>query len=1001
MRHARWEPSSPRAVRSSAGKRGFPNESFAKHYAKPGNEILKGTDFGWRSKSADHHSPGEGSFKDKPFSERYRSPANAKPGARKGMEKDRWFSSNKFEKMPPRAGHGVSPPSPRERIKQFEIRYQPPQLVMATKNSSTHVYSREELLKVYEAISKDGTLSMPPHANLEGIKAATPMAPYANRMDKESLMILAQLRQGSTSPREIQPASEGAEQEKDAALSASKGADMVETSATTTKADVSQLESEQTPALEAGKEESGATKQYPPTGIQGPGGDRDEEPFNDRQQDGIEPQQGPLHAQEQLHQPVVQQGWCYLDPQGHMQGPFTCEEILDWFDQGFFPANLPVRPSHLPAEAPFIPLVKAIPEFGPVGRAFLESRQQGVFTQTQKQLLMHQKQQQQELLQRQIQLQQMQLQQQQASLPPMEGLVPASRVPNGAQSISPSDAQGFMLGMQRPGYGQQPDVPVAAALGQPSHASLGASLQSMNLTGAEHGGPKATDLQATSPHHPITSMEGVQAPTRGRMLTMDEVESQQMQHASSTLMQQQQVNSIPGAQVRMGAAEQRPIPRPVVGHSVSVPGSASIQAPPPPLPGSVSSSPPRQTKQGWNVRQEDKPAAKSLAEIQREEAENAARARAALLEKQAPSGEGMAASVQTPWSQHSVKQMPTLSMREIQLEEERKAKMAAAQSNGPGMHGSSGGTSPWAGPTMGQQQPIRSPVVTEANRKASNAPGVGAQNAVSRTVDVAAPGRPMRTPAQSAWSTARGASAPSKSLKEIQEEETRRNATRGSVPASTLAARLGAQSAPNVQEEDDLLWDYGKVEQTARPPPTILSNAQSGWNTQTPLPTAAKHPAAPPPAVQPQPVVSGSTDVVQKPATAEPTLGHSISAEFFNWCKEQSLKLTGSDDMTLIDFLLGLQSSGEIAEYIQVYLGKSAAVSSFTAEFVRRKHAEEVRNPSQQGNASAIGSSEAGGPTHEQAKNKKGKRSRGKKVNPSQLLGFSSGISYESVERGV
>lgn len=1000
MRHARWEPSSPRAVRSSAGKRGFPNESFAKHYAKPGNEILKGTDFGWRSKSADHHSPGEGSFKDKPFSERYRSPANAKPGARKGMEKDRWFSANKFDKMPPRVGYGVSPPSPRERIKQFEIRYQPPQLVMATKNSSTHVYSRAELLKVYEAISKDGTLSMPPHANLEGIKAATPMAPYANRIDKESLLILAQLRQGSTSPQETQPASEGAEQAKDATLSAFKETDMVETIAPTTKVNVSQPEPEQTPAPEGTMDESSATEHFPSAGVQGSGLDGVEKPFDDRPQHGVEPQQGPLNAQEQSHQPVVQQGWCYLDPQGHMQGPFTCEEILDWFEQGFFPANLPVRPAHLPAEAPFIPLVKAIPEFGPVGRAFLESRQQGVFTQTQKQLLMHQKQQQHELLQRQIQLQQLQLQQQQASLPPMEGLAPSSGVLNGAQSVSPSDTQGFMLGMQRPGYGQRPDVPVSGALGQPPHASLGASLQSMNLSGAERGGPNTTDLQATAPHHPITSVEGVQASAGGRMLTMDEVESQQMQHASSTLMQQHQVNNTRAVQARMGTVEHGSVPRPGVGHSTSAPGSAGMQVPPT-LPSSVSSSPPPQPKQGWNVKQDDKPAAKSLAEIQQEEAENAARARAALLEKQALSGEGLAAPLQTPWSQHSVQPMPTLSMREIQLEEERKAKMAAARSNGPGVHGSMEGTSPWAAQALGQQQSLRNSMDREANHQASNAPGVGAQSAVPRTAGAAPPGRPMRAPVQSAWSTALGASAPSKSLKEIQEEETRKNATRGSVPATTLAARLGAQSTPNVQEEDDLLWDYGKVEQAARPPPTILSNAQSSWNTQAPVPKAAKQPTAPPPPMQPQPVVSGPADIAEKPARAEPTLGHSISAEFFNWCKEQSLKLTGSDDMTLIDFLLGLQSSGEIAEYIQVYLGKSAAVSSFTAEFVRRKHAEEVRRPSLQGDASATGSTEAGGPTHEQAKNKKGKRSRGKKVNPSQLLGFSSGISYESVERGV
>jgi len=985
-------------VRTNAGKRGFPNESFAKNYAKPGNEILKGTDFGWRSKSADHHSPGEGSFKDKPFSERYRSPANAKPGGRKGMEKDRWFGSSKFDKVPPRIGHGLSPPSPRERIKQFEIRYQPSQLVMATKNSSTHVYSRADLLKVYEAISKDGTLSMPPHANLEGIKATSPMAPYANRIDKESLMILAQLRPGS-SPEGTQAVTDGAKQTKDTTLLVDDVGGMEQKNVSTAKPGVAEPEPEQSPILEAKEEGASADNNQPPTGIHASGGVGAEKACTDHPWKGAEIQQGPPDTQQQPQQSVAQQGWCYLDPQRQMQGPFTCEEILDWFEQGFFPPNLPVRPAHLPADTPFIPLVNAIPKFGPAGKAFLDNRQQGVFTQSQKQLLMHQKQQQHELLQRQIQLQQMQLQQQQASLPPVEGLPPSPGLLNGSQSMSPPGAPGLMLGVQGQGYGQQPEMSLTAAMGHPSADSLSASLHSINLSGAESRRPSAADVQPTAPLHPRSSAQGVQGSMGGRMLTLDEIESQQMQHASSTFVPQRQAATLQGPQAHAGAIEHGSAPRQAVRHSIPAPGAAVVQAPPPSLPGSVSSSPPRQTKQGWNVHQQDKPVAKSLAEIQQEEAENAARARAVLMEKQVLSSEAMAASLQTPWSQHSAKQVPALSMREIQLEEERKAKLASARTDGSGVHVAGGGNSPWASQMLGYHQPVRNLAEEEAKRTANNALGGGAQTAVTRS----AGGRAVRAPAQSAWSMALGASAPSKSLKEIQEEETRRNAIQGSggAPATTLAAKLGAQSAPKAQEDDDLLWDYSKKEQPTRPPPAILSNVQSGWNTQASLPKATKQPATPAPAMQTQPLAAGPTDTVQNEASAETTVGHPISANFRDWCKEQSLKLTGSDDMTLIDFLLGLQSSGEIAEYIQVYLGQSAAVSSFTAEFVRRKHAEEVRRPALEEDRAASGSAEPEGPTQDQAKNKKGKRSRGKKVNPSQLLGFSSGISYESVERGV
>lgn len=49
--------------------------------------------------------------------------------------------------------------------------------------------------------------------------------------------------------------------------------------------------------------------------------------------------------------------------------------------------------------------------------------------------------------------------------------------------------------------------------------------------------------------------------------------------------------------------------------------------------------------------------------------------------------------------------------------------------------------------------------------------------------------------------------------------------------------------------------------------------------------------------------------------------------------------LNGSKDLTLVEFLMGLASSGETAEYIQLYLGSSSAgkpaVAAFTSEFLK------------------------------------------------------------------
>ena len=58
-----------------------------------------------------------------------------------------------------------------------------------------------------------------------------------------------------------------------------------------------------------------------------------------------------------------------------------------------------------------------------------------------------------------------------------------------------------------------------------------------------------------------------------------------------------------------------------------------------------------------------------------------------------------------------------------------------------------------------------------------------------------------------------------------------------------------------------------------------------------------------------------------------------------DWCKGQMKLLNGSEDLTLVEFLMGLASSGETAEYIQLYLGNSPAgkpaVAAFTMEFLR------------------------------------------------------------------
>lgn len=62
----------------------------------------------------------------------------------------------------------------------------------------------------------------------------------------------------------------------------------------------------------------------------------------------------------------------------------------------------------------------------------------------------------------------------------------------------------------------------------------------------------------------------------------------------------------------------------------------------------------------------------------------------------------------------------------------------------------------------------------------------------------------------------------------------------------------------------------------------------------------------------------------------------SLSPEFANWCKIQLRKLrNGEDDLTLVQYLMTVPSNTEIAEYMTEYLGKTAAVSTFSNEFIK------------------------------------------------------------------
>ncbi|MEW5306414.1 MAG: hypothetical protein WDW36_008879 [Sanguina aurantia] len=96
---------------------------------------------------------------------------------------------------------------------------------------------------------------------------------------------------------------------------------------------------------------------------------------------GVDPRQGNSHSsnQPQVAAPApaapalvssnafLNDLWLYRDPKGDVQGPFTKVDILDWFEAGFFPQELPIRAAMESADAPFLPLSSMLKMWAHIG----------------------------------------------------------------------------------------------------------------------------------------------------------------------------------------------------------------------------------------------------------------------------------------------------------------------------------------------------------------------------------------------------------------------------------------------------------------------------------------------------------------------------------------------------------------------------------------------------------------------------------------------------------
>jgi len=207
---------------------------------------------------------------------------------------------------------------------------------------------------------------------------------------------------------------------------------------------------------------------------------------------------------------------------------------------------------------------------------------------------------------------------------------------------------------------------------------------------------------------------------------------------------------------------------------------------------------------------------------------------------------------------------------------------------------------------------------------------------------------------------------------------------RGADPA--VVAQLRAAGI-DLDDPEAMLWDYGQAPGApAAPPP---SNGGGAAPPQSPA-AAAKGASK----------KKGKKEEAPSPPPAD--TGSGMSEKMQKWCGATLKKLTGSDDLTLAEFLYAEEiKDDEIASYITMYLGEKDEVRQFAADYIGRKRHDKGVGPDVEWKTSGktIGKTMASGygppadddDGFETAGGKKGRNRGGKKkgVDGSALLGFS------------
>uniref|UniRef100_A0A7S3HRN5 GYF domain-containing protein n=1 Tax=Spumella elongata TaxID=89044 RepID=A0A7S3HRN5_9STRA len=170
----------------------------------------------------------------------------------------------------------------------------------------------------------------------------------------------------------------------------------------------------------------------------------------------------------------------------------------------------------------------------------------------------------------------------------------------------------------------------------------------------------------------------------------------------------------------------------------------------------------------------------------------------------------------------------------------------------------------------------------------------------------------------------------------------------GTAAAAPVAATGSKGSLRDIMQQEEVSEGVSPVKgasASASAPRKPLSWAAKAGSSgpaifTAPVPVAA----APAPRAAPKPVVAAAAPVaaakpVAKTANKEKSDfgGKEMSKDMADWCATQLKRLKGSDDLTLVQFCMSLDSAVEVREYLSEYLGSSPEITNFATDFIKYK----------------------------------------------------------------